>query len=58
MIKTEIQDLPDIINIKNTSLSDKNSVTNMSYVLSKQKLCKKMNLWFYEYQTEFYDLKS
>lgn len=42
MIKTEIQDLPDIINIKNTSLSDKNSVTNMSYFLSKQKFCKEM----------------
>ena len=39
-------------------LSGKNGVTNMSYVLSNQKLCKEMNLWFYDYQTEFYDLKS
>ena len=37
-----MQDLIDIINKKNTRLSDKNGVTNMSYTLSKQKLCKEM----------------
>ena len=34
MIKIDKQDLIDIIGIKNTGLSDKNGVTNMSYILS------------------------
>ena len=42
MIKTDIQDLTDITDTKNTSLSDENGVTNMSYIFSKQKLCKEM----------------
>ena len=37
-----MQDLIDIIDLQNTRLSDKNVVTNMSYILSKQKLCKVM----------------
>ena len=42
MIKTDIQDLIDIIDIKNTRLSDRNGATNISYLLSKQKLCKEI----------------
>ena len=34
MIKIDKQDLIDIIDIKNTGLSDKNGVKNMSYVFS------------------------
>ena len=41
MIKIDKQDLIDIIDIKNTGLSEKNGVTNMSYIY-QQKFCKKM----------------
>ena len=37
MIKIDKQNLIDIIDIKNIRFSDKNDVTNMSYILSKQK---------------------
>ena len=37
-----MQDLIDIIDLQNTRLSDKNVVTNISYILSKQNLCKEM----------------
>ena len=37
-----MQGLIDIIDIKTIRLSDKIGVTNMSYILSKQKLCKEM----------------
>ena len=43
MIKTDIQDLTDITDVKNTRLSDKNGIRNMSYILSKQKSCKEMS---------------
>ena len=33
MIKIDKQDLIDITDIKNIGLSDKNGVTNMSYIL-------------------------
>ena len=42
MIKIGIEDLIDIIDIKNTRLSDKNGVKNMLYILSKQKFCKEI----------------
>ena len=44
MIKVDIQDLIDIIDThtKKTRLSDKYSAKNLSYILSKQKLCKEM----------------
>ena len=42
MIKIDIKDLIDIIDIKNKRLSDKNGVTNVPYIFSKQKLCKEM----------------
>ena len=42
MTKMDMQDLIDIIYIKNTRLNDKNGVTNMSYNFSKQHLCKEM----------------
>ena len=42
MIKIDKKDLIEIIDTKNTRLSNKNGVTNMSYILSKQKLCKKV----------------
>ena len=38
IIKTDKQHLIDIIAIKNTGLSDKNGVTNMSYILSTKVL--------------------
>ena len=37
-----MQYLIGIIDIKNARLSGKNGVTNMPYILSKQKLCKEM----------------
>ena len=37
MIKIDKQNLIDIIEIKNIRFSDKNDVTNMSYILLKQK---------------------
>ena len=38
-----MQDLNDMIHIKNTRLSDKNGVKMViSYILSKQNLCKNM----------------
>ena len=40
MIQIVKQDLIDIIDIKNTGLSDKNGVTNMSYILSTKVLYK------------------
>ena len=43
MIKANIQNFIDIIDIKNTRLSNKNDAKNMSYILSKQKLCKEMS---------------
>ena len=43
MIKIDKQYL---IGIKNTKLSDKNGVTNMSYI-SQQKFCKKRNSIIY-----------
>ena len=43
MIKTDIQDLTDITDVKNTRLSDKNGIRNMSYILSKQKAWKEMS---------------
>ena len=42
MIKIDKKDLIEIIDTKNTRLSNKNGVKNMSYILSKQKLCKKV----------------
>ena len=42
MIKNDIQDLIDIIDIKNKRLSNKNGVTDMTYILSKQKLHKEI----------------
>ena len=42
MIKNDIQDLIDIIDIKNKRLSNKNGVTDMPYILSKQKLYKEI----------------
>ena len=38
MIKIDKQDLIDIIDIKNTRLSDKNGVTSMPYILSTKVL--------------------
>ena len=38
MIEIDKQDLIDLINIKNTGLSDEISVTNMSYILSTKVL--------------------
>ena len=37
MIKIDKQNLIDIIDITNTRFSDKNGVTNISYILSIQK---------------------
>ena len=37
MIKIDKQNSIDIIDIKNTRFSDKTGVTNISYILSKQK---------------------
>ena len=40
LIKTDKQDLFHIINMKNTGLSGKNGVTNMTYILSTKVLAK------------------
>ena len=47
LIKTEKQDLFDILNMKNTGLSDKNGVTNMTYILSTKVLAKNVVQYFF-----------
>ena len=43
MIKANIQNFINTIDIKNTRLSDKNGVKSMSYIFSKKNLCKEMS---------------
>ena len=42
MIKIDTQDLIDIIDTQKYKIKWENGVTNMSYILSKGKLCKEM----------------